>query len=97
MRLHAANWLKDVVYRLEGPVTQGAHYCICSRAHQYTLCPFPVSYSNHTIQIRCVDNRVPGGPRLDDLFVTTVKTFWQVRLSPLTQRVTLCSVAHATC
>ncbi len=35
------------------------------------------------IQIACVGCRVPGGPRLDDLFVTTVKTFWQVRLNPL--------------
>lgn len=37
-------------------------------------------YEAFRLSDRCLGCRTPGGPRLDDLSVTTVKTFWQVSL-----------------
>jgi len=50
-----------------------------------------------TLQVGHVGCRVPGGPKLDDLFVTTVKTFWQVWLDPMHRRFALDFAAHAAC
>ena len=58
--------------------------------------PISCGSIKHTIQIKSVGCRVPGGPRLDDLFVTTVKTFWQVWLNPLYTQFALDFAAHAS-
>ncbi len=58
--------------------------------------PISCGSIKHTIHIKRVGCRVPGGPRLDDLFVTTVKTFWQVWLNPLYTQFALDFAAHAS-